>query len=155
MMKYLQFLFFAFLLPVFACKDDTSYDEQLEIDKQIIRQYLADNNIQADSLPSGLYYVITKEGSGGSPTFSSTVIVGYKGMLMDGTVFDQTQSGVPRTFYLGNLITGWQLGIPLLQKTGRGTFYIPSGLAYGTSGSAPTIPANAPLIFEIELVDFY
>ncbi len=79
--------------------------------------------------------------------------VKYKGYLTDGTVFDQTTGSLSATFSLSGLIEGWQEGIPLLKKGGKGTFFLPSALGYGPSG-AGSIPPNTVLIFEIELLDF-
>jgi FKBP-type peptidyl-prolyl cis-trans isomerase len=62
----------------------------------------------------------------------------------DGTLFEYPLSG---------LIKGWQIGIPKLEKRGKGTFFIPSGLAYGNK-DAGTIPANSVLIFDIYLANF-
>ncbi|MFN9955636.1 MAG: FKBP-type peptidyl-prolyl cis-trans isomerase, partial [bacterium] len=73
--------------------------------------------------------------------------------LLDGTIFDQTTGNQTATFPLANLIPGWQEGIPLLQKGGKGTFLLPSALGYGPNPVGP-IPANSVLIFEIELIDF-
>ena len=77
----------------------------------------------------------------------------YKGYLPDGTVFDQTPGTETATFPLAGLIRGWQEGIPLLKKGGKGTFFLPSVLGYGSSGSG-SIGPNEVLIFEIELVNF-
>lgn len=153
-MRYLT-TFLTFLsLAFFACKDDSlSPEEQLQEDIRIIKQYLTDNNLTADSTASGLHYIITKEGTGGHPNLQSTVKVKYKGYTTDGVVFDQTDDGKTATFSLSGLIEGWQEGIPLLKKGGKGTFFVPSALGYGPSG-AGSIPPNSVLIFEIELVDF-
>ena len=118
-----------------------------------IENYLAENNLTATATPSGLYYIITKEGSGGHPNLQSTVTVKYKGYRLNGNVFDETVGNNTATFPLLNLIQGWQEGIPLLQKGGKGTFFVPAELGYG-SQRVGDIPANSVLIFEIELVDF-
>jgi FKBP-type peptidyl-prolyl cis-trans isomerase FkpA len=151
-MRKLLFLSLGLVLLV-SCKKDLTPEEQLQKDLGLIRQYLADNNLTADSTSSGLHYIITKEGTGGKPPANSTVTVKYKGYLLDGTVFDETTGSSTATFPLFNLIQGWQEGIPLLKKDGKGTFLIPSYLGYGSS-PVGTIPANSVLIFEIELVKF-
>lgn len=141
-------------LCLFSCKDKTlTPEEQLIEDISNIKQYLSDHNLNADSTASGIYYVITQEGSGDHPNLQSTVTVKYKGNLLDGTVFDQTVGAETATFQLTGLIAGWQQAIPLLKKGGKGTFLIPSYLCYGPSGVGP-IPPNSPLAFDIELVDF-
>lgn len=117
-----------------------------------ILAYLEENNLQATRHSSGLYYQIDEPGSGGFPDANATVRVNYRGFLLDGTVFDQSGND-PSSFSLSGLIEGWQIGIPLLQRGGSGTFYLPADLGYGASGTAG-IPANSVIVFEIELVDF-
>jgi len=148
-MKYTVLLpLIVFLL---SCnKDDNS---QAELGDQIIRDYLAENNIDATKHSSGLYYFITVEGTGDHPNANSTVTVRYKGYLTDDSIFDQTEGNDTATFGLTSLIEGWKIGIPLLKKGGQGTFFLPSALGYG-SQSTGSIPANSVLIFDIELVNF-
>lgn len=151
-MRYLTPFLLCFVL--FSCKDNIlSPEEQFQEDIRIIQQYLVDNNLTADSTTAGLHYIITQEGSGGHPNQQSTVTVKYKGYLTDGTVFDETTGNETATFPLSNLIEGWQIGIPLLKKGGKGTFLLPSAIGYGPYGSG-SIPPNTVLIFEIELIDF-
>lgn len=151
-MNKLLILSFGLFLFV-SCKKELSPEEQLQNDLDLIKKYLTDNNLTASSTNSGLHYIITKEGTGANPDANSTVTVKYKGYLLDGTVFDETSGTSTATFPLSNLIQGWQEGIPLLKKDGKGTFLIPSYLGYG-SAPVGTIPANSVLIFEIELVKF-
>ncbi len=146
-----RILLFSLLLLVFgSCKKDK--ETQAEKDDKIIQQYLNDNDLEATKHASGLYYHITKEGSGYHPTIGYTVRVIYKGWLTNGTVFDE--SATPLDIGLSSVIRGWQIAVPMLKPGGKGTFYIPSGLAYGES-SPGSIPPNSVLIFNIELVDFY
>lgn len=118
-----------------------------------ILAYLDENTLQATRHSSGMYYNIEEPGTGGSPDLNSTIEVRYKGYLLDGTVFDQTTSGNTTSFALSGLVEGWQIGVPLLQRGGSGTFYFPSELGYGASGTTG-IPGNSVILFEIELVDF-
>jgi FKBP-type peptidyl-prolyl cis-trans isomerase len=147
------FLLLLFSMTLFSCNKDLSAAEQLEQDIEKIKKYLSDNNLTATATLSGLHYIITTPGTGGSPNLQSNVTVKYKGTLLDGTIFDQTTGSQTATFPLANLIPGWQEGIPLLQKGGKGAFLLPSALGYGPNPVGP-IPANSVLIFEIELVDF-
>ncbi len=149
-MKYFKFIIVAIVL-FSACKKEES---QADKDDAIIRQYLSDNSIDAIKDASGIYYVITDEGTGNDhPDISSEVTVRYKGYLTDGTVFDETTGNSTATFPLSGLIRGWQIGIPKLKQGGKGTFYIPSALGYGSQATG-SIPANSVLIFDIELVSF-
>jgi len=101
--------------------------------------------------PSGLYYQITNQGSGPAVTSNSRVSVTYTGKLLDGTVFDQATT--PTAVYpVSGFILGWQYGLPFLNKGGTIRLIIPSSLAYGCVG-AGTIPANAVLYFDVQVVD--
>lgn len=141
-------------IVVLSCGKDPELTtaEQLEKDVATIDKYLADKSITALSDESGLRYVITTPGTGIKPTISSTVTVKYVGKFLDnGSIFDQSTSAV--SFPLANLIKGWQIGFPLLNKGSKATLYIPSGLGYGKQGYPPAIPSNANLIFDVELID--
>lgn len=135
--------------------------KQVGVDDQTIQEYLSKNNITAQKTASGIYYVISKPGSGATPQAGKTVKVNYTGKTMDGKVFDsntdpQFSHTEPLEFVLGQrqVIAGWDEGIALLNKGAKATLYIPSGLAYGAEGREPQIPGNAILIFDVELLDF-
>ena len=151
-MKYLGVFLLFFTLVFTSCSKDEDQEQAL-VDQQLIEGYLSENNLSATRHESGLYYIIEESGSGGNPSSNANVEVRYKGYFLDGTVFDQTQGTNSITFNLQNLIPGWQIGIPLLEKGGSGTFLLPSELGYGPF-PPPGIPANAVLIFDIDLVDF-
>lgn len=157
-MKKLLLLFLGFFaFACFSCKDNSlTYEEQLAVDKGIIDAYLVEKGISADSTDSGLRYVITDLGNNDNvkPTLSSTVTVKYKGYFLDGEVFDQTNGAELAQFGVSGVVSGFSQALRLLNKKGKGTFYLPSGLAYGANGSG-SIPPNTPLIFDIELVDFF
>lgn len=144
------FTVFICLIVLSSCKVTTV--NQPELDDQLIQGYLFANNLNATKTPSGLYYIMTVEGTGVSPTVASTVEVKYTGYLLDDTVFDQTATGKTFTSSLSGLITGWQIGIPLMKKGGKAMLIIPSALGYGSRAIGP-IPANSVLVFEIELID--
>ncbi|WP_372769049.1 peptidylprolyl isomerase [Lutibacter sp.] len=108
-----------------------------------------------DETPSGLRYKILQEGSGKKATKGSVVSVHYKGQLLDGTVFDSSYSRKqPIDFELGvgQVISGWDEGIQLLKVGDKARFVIPSNLAYGSQGAGGVIPADATLIFDVELM---
>jgi FKBP-type peptidyl-prolyl cis-trans isomerase len=104
---------------------------------------------------SGLFYNITKKGSGISPSIGSQVSVHYEGKLTDGTIFDSSyKRDEPIKFAvgLGQVIKGWDEGIMLLNKGAIARFVIPSELAYGSRGVGGVIPPNSTLIFDVELI---
>ncbi|HQQ93766.1 MAG TPA: FKBP-type peptidyl-prolyl cis-trans isomerase [Bacteroidia bacterium] len=136
------------LLPFLSCKKKIS---QAEADDRIIKKYISDNKLDATATGSGLYYVISTQGTGVNPNINSTVLVKYKGALTNGTVFDQNlNSGV--SLLLSNTIKGWQEGLPYFKKGGKGVLLIPSALGYGDQATGK-IPAASVLIFDIDLVD--
>ncbi len=95
----------------------------------------------------------TVVGDGAECPPNATVNVHYKGMLMDGTVFDSSYDrGESINFPLNNLIQGWQEGIPGMKIGGKRTLTIPFAKAYGEHGSPGAIPPRSDLIFEIELL---
>lgn len=102
---------------------------------------------------SGLQYKIIQEGSGEYPTASNTVEVHYTGKLLDGTVFDSSvERGETIEFPLTRVIRGWTEGLQLVRPGGKIELYIKPELGYGAQGSGGSIPPNATLIFEVELV---
>ncbi|PLV61085.1 FKBP-type peptidyl-prolyl cis-trans isomerase [Erwinia sp. B116] len=102
---------------------------------------------------SGLLYLVEKAGAGESPKDSDTVVVNYKGTLVDGTEFDNSYTrGEPLSFRLDGVIPGWTEGLKQVKKGGKIKLVIPPALAYGQNG-VPGIPANSTLVFEVELLD--
>lgn len=105
---------------------------------------------------SGLRYQISKEGNGAKAEKGKTVSVHYTGQLMNGQIFDSSrQRNQPIDFVLGigQVIPGWDEGIQLLKVGDKARFVIPPDLAYGSSGAGGVIPPNAPLIFDVELMN--
>ncbi len=104
---------------------------------------------------SGLLYKFEKENNSHKPSNGNKVKVHYKGMLLDGTVFDSSfkrNQPIEFTLGVGQVIKGWDEGISLLGIGDKASFIIPSDLAYGVSGAGGVIPANATLVFEVELI---
>ena len=138
------------------CGDDDqfNYQEQVNIDDQIIKDYLKENNLEATQADFGVYYLIEEDGEGVvTPTVNSTIIVKYKGYFPNGDVFDQAD--VFNTS-MQRVIPGWQVGIPFFKKGAKGKIFIPSALGYGQFGdSSGNIPRNQVIIFDIELINFF
>ncbi|WP_374341941.1 FKBP-type peptidyl-prolyl cis-trans isomerase, partial [Methyloversatilis sp.] len=81
------------------------------------------------------------------------VRVNYVGTLLDGTKFDSSYDhGQPAVFGLNDVIPGWTEGLGLMPVGAKYRFWIPSNLGYGQSGMAPTIPPDATLVFDVELI---
>ena len=98
----------------------------------------------------------TLAGEGEVAESGDTVAVHYVGTLEDGTQFDSSRDrGEPIVFTLGagEVIQGWEQGIPGMAVGGQRRLVIPPELGYGEAGSPPVIPPNATLIFEVELVE--
>ncbi|KAG4131361.1 hypothetical protein ERO13_D09G201600v2 [Gossypium hirsutum] len=107
---------------------------------------------------NGLKKKLVKEGEGWeNPSSGDEVEVHYTGTLLDGTKFDSSRDrGTPFKFKLGQgqVIKGWDEGIKTMKKGENAIFTIPAELAYGESGSPPTIPPNATLQFDVELLSW-
>ena len=99
---------------------------------------------------SGLQYKIIEPGNDVHPAKEDTVWVNYKGTLLNGEVFDQSQDGSPVRFTLGRVIEGWNEGMQLIGEGGKIQLYIPANLGYGEYGTRGIEP-NSTLIFDVEL----
>lgn len=140
-------------------------DNQPVNDDSALQTYFKIRNISPIKTASGLYYSIQKEGVGANAAAGDTVVMNYRGNLLDGTVFDSNIDSafmhvMPLNFVLGTgrVIKGWDEGISYLKPGSKAFFYIPSRLAYGaqsrpgSTANPKGIPANSVLIFEVELV---
>ena len=126
-------------------------------DEDIIKDYIKANKIEGmKRTPSCLYYKITQQGTGPIAVKGQTITAHYTGKFLDGKVFDSDKDrpGPGFQFTLGQhgVIEGWDEAFALMNKGSKATLIIPSKLAYGANGGGP-IPANAVLMFDVELVD--
>jgi len=125
--------------------------QKRDADMALIRQKWPD--LKPDD--KGIFQKVIRKGFGPLPSPGSKVSVIYKGMLLDGTVFDQSAlSGGPFSFTVGKgeVIDGWDLVVSTMQKGEKRLVIIPPELAYGTQSIGDVIPPNSFLVFEIELV---
>jgi FKBP-type peptidyl-prolyl cis-trans isomerase FkpA len=159
-MKKLLILITLSCLALLACNKEKvlTYQEQLDLDLVKIKNYLDTSGItnEYQVTASSLYYKITDQGNadGIKPGPFSTVTVRYKGYFLNGEVFDETTGTQVAQFTVDGVVRGFGEGLQLLNKKGKATIILPSGLAYGRYGSGDIDP-NTPIIFDLELVDFF
>jgi FKBP-type peptidyl-prolyl cis-trans isomerase len=113
---------------------------------------------QTKTTPHGLKYETLQEGTGPELKPGQTAQVHYVGKLENGTVFDSSRSsGQPRRFVIGSgkMIAGWEEGMPGMRVGEIRKMTVPPALGYGERGQPPNIPANATLIFEVELINVF
>jgi FKBP-type peptidyl-prolyl cis-trans isomerase len=126
-----------------------------EKDRKAGEAFLA-RNAAADgvvALESGLQYKVLRAGDGRKPTLDDTVVVHYRGALVDGTEFGSSyRTGQPGSFPLRAAIAGWREALQLMPAGSRWQLFVPPHLAYGERGGGGAIGPNATLIFEVELI---
>jgi len=129
-----------FAFPAFAAANDA-------IDK-------AAKEKGAVKTATGMVYRSIKNGSGKSPSASSTVEVNYRGTLTNGKEFDSSYKRKQSiSFPLSGVIPCWTEGVQKMKVGGKAQLVCPPELAYGARGAGSDVPPNATLIFEVELLD--
>ncbi len=145
----------------------TAFSARLTAAKQAETMALAQANLKAGeaflaknktvkgvfTTPSGLQYMVLRQGNGPRAKPGQKVRVNYEGKLLDGTVFDSSyERGQPAEFGLNQVIAGWTEGVGLMPTGAKYRFWIPANLAYGEKGMGGDIPANSTLTFDVELL---
>lgn len=147
-----------------SCSKDETYVDYSATDDALIKTYLTTNNITtAQKQASGLYFIPTVTNANATKvTIGQNVSFLFTGTLLNGTVFGTSGQDVTKaaSFVLGksNTISGLQEGISLMHLGDKATLLIPSGLAFGPTGSGSassgtTVPPNTVVRFEVEVVD--
>ena len=138
-----------------------NYINKLMVEKAVNNRRAGDsflvvnkNRNGVKTLPSGMQYIVIRDGSGPMPKSTDTVTVHYTGMLMDGTVFDSSvDRGEPAKFTVDGVIKGWTEALQLMRPGSRWKLFIPADLAYGNySPPGSNIPPGSMLIFDVELM---
>ena len=150
MRRNLLLLLLAPLLVLSACFKDKAADPQqvvLNEDGNIKNYLAAHSEISATKDTSGLYYQIIAPGTGTHAGPNATVTIDYSGQLLSGvSINGQTDYSNK----LNVLLTGWQIGIPMIAAGGEILLIVPSRLAYGVYGSSQ-VPPSSIVIFDIKL----
>jgi peptidyl-prolyl cis-trans isomerase A (cyclophilin A) len=128
-------------------------EAKAKAEKEKMDKVLNETYGSAQVTPSGLRYIMEKEGAGENPKATDVVTVHYTGYLLNGSKFDSSvDRGQPATFGLNQVIPGWTEGLQLLKPGGKIKLIIPSNLGYGDAGYPPVIPPKSWLIFDVELI---
>lgn len=128
---------------------------QMQVTLKAGEEFLARNKTVKGvfTTPSGLQYMVLRQGNGPRAKPGQKVRVNYEGKLLDGTVFDSSYArGQPAEFSLNQVIAGWTEGVGLMPVGGKYRFWIPAALAYGEKGMGEDIPPNSALTFDVELL---
>jgi peptidylprolyl isomerase len=154
-------LFFEFLLVI--SPGDMKVTDVKAIPTQTIKLQGADsssNNLVSPAPTEDLKGTVKiediKVGTGKEAKTGDTVVLHYRGTLLDGKEFDSSyKRGQPFSFTIGSgqVIKGWEEGIPGMKVGGKRKLTIPSNLGYGEQGAGADIPPNATLVFEVELLE--
>lgn len=147
-MKKIQLLAFLVFLGINWALAQTGELPSLE-------DFLQKNQLTTQVSPEGLHYLFTKKGSGNAPVKGDYVLLKYRAMLLDSTVFDQSEADDPLVFQVGNheVIKGLDHGLMLLKKGSVATLFMPAKLGYQQYGVKGSVPPDASLIYEVELLD--
>ncbi len=136
-------------------KQEEELKKQYEPQIKAGEAFLAENKTKEGvvALPSGVQYKVVKEGTGAKPLATDIVKVNYKGMLIDGTVFDSNEGKDPITFNVGGVIPGWTEVLQLMPVGSKWTVYIPYDKAYGAQERGEHIKPFSTLVFDVELLE--
>lgn len=141
------------VIALFAsCSDDEETNYIVENDKEIT-DYITSHQLDATKSSTGLYYVIDEAGTGKDTNPNSWVNVSYKGYLINGDTFDESDANGIYT-HLQQVILGWAEGISYFKEGGSGKLLIPSHLAFGKKDHNG-ISGGSVLIFDIKLIEVF
>ncbi len=162
-MKKILLAVFIFSINLVGCqkKSEKTYYTPIEniptnTEKKIkFKPWVIEDSSKIVTTPSGLKYYIVKQGTGNHPVPGQSILVHYHGTLTDGKTFDSSfERGAPFETVIGKgqVIKGWDEGIPMLKVGGQAILIIPPHLGYSDQPMGDKIPANSTLIFYVELL---
>lgn len=153
-MKFLSILSIAFLTFISCNKSSNNgcTSVQPKEESASIATFCTANHINYTVDTNGIYYQIIDPGSGARPTDNSTITVIYSTTLLSGQLVDTSAQTTAVSFPLYQVIEGWRIAIPYIQKGGHIKFVLPSTYAYGCTGNR-SVPPNSPLYFDVTLKD--
>ncbi len=128
-------------------------------DQNVIVNFLMDQGKDMEFSTSGLFYKVVEEGNGEKLEWADYIKVHYRGYFLDGKEFDSSYSrGEPISFYIGNMVAGWNEGLQLLSPGAKASFILPSHLGYGEKGfpigsGKYLVPPNTIIAFDLEVLE--
>jgi len=147
---------FILILIFAACKkqkNDSCAPVPPSSEAASIAAFCTANGINATADSNGIYYQVINPGTGAKPNMNSTITATYSTALLNGQVIDTMYFVNPVSQPLNRFIEGLQIAIPYIQKGGHIKIVLPSALAYGCIGVEDIVPANAPLYYDLFLMD--
>jgi len=150
---FLLIIFISFNILFSSCLKNFN-DEQIEKEKEALRDYIRFNDITEDPTNSGMYFIDSIVGTGLAPVTGDSLWVHFKGELLDGTLVQTTTDMSPTIigFGIGQVIDGFDEGLSYMKRGGDATFIVPSWLAYGATGYY-SIPGYTTLLYRVHLMD--
>lgn len=139
-----------------ALSSDTG---RLGQERNTIVNFLIDQGKDMDHTNSGLFYKIHEVGEGEPLAWADYIKVDYKGYFLNDKVFDSSyERGEPISFYIGNMVDGWNEGLQLLSPGAKASFIVPSHLGYGEKGFPLSsgkflVPPNTIIAFDLEVLE--
>ena len=150
------FTFFAAFLLFAGCRkqhDGGCSPSTPDSEAASIATFCTANGISYTIDSNGIYYQIIDPGSGAKAGMDSVITATYSTSLLSGQVIDTTHFSKPVILPLKQFIEGWRIAIPYIQKGGHIKMVIPSSLAYGCTGVQNLVPSNAPLYYDVLLLN--
>ena len=125
-----------------------------EQDENALIEYISDKGYPVVRTPNGFFIYKTQEGRGSLIQKGQALKAHYIGKFLDGKTFQSSyDAGRPLSFRQGQMVAGWNEALLQMYVGEKATLFIPSHLAYGENGIKNVIPANANLVFEVEIVE--